>query len=188
MVLRAWVQIMGLLEHIDDYKAIETSPVYFGLQQIRWSPTLIADSADEAFGRLFVLPASPDSPGSHYNDPLFTWKYEVAPAGFGFVAGDGLGAQYNGDIIVGGSRDFLLGGHLFRFKLTDDRMDLDLSGDPQLAGRRAENNDKWDIIGSESLLFGKGFGITTDIQTVPNGHLYVVSLTQGAIYEIFRRP
>ncbi len=31
-----WVQIMGLLERIADYKGIETSPQYFGLQQIRW--------------------------------------------------------------------------------------------------------------------------------------------------------
>ncbi|HXN21286.1 MAG TPA: PQQ-dependent sugar dehydrogenase [Candidatus Dormibacteraeota bacterium] len=177
-----WTQIMGLINHIEDYKAIETSPQYFGLQQIRWLPTLIADSADDALGRLFMLP------GAFYNDPLFTWKYAVDPAGLGFIEGDGLGAQFNGDMIIGGARDFLLGGHLFRFKLTDDRMDLDLSGDSQLAGRRAENNDKWDITGSESLLFGRGFGITTDIVTAPNGHLCVVSLTNGAVYEIFRRP
>lgn len=177
-----WTQVMGLLAHVDDYKAIETSPQYFGLQQIRWSPTLIADSPEEALGRLFMLP------GAFYNDPLFTWKYEVAPAGLGFVEGDGLGAEFNGDMIIGDARDFLLGGHLFRFKLTDDRMDLDLSGDSRLADRRAENNDKWDITGSESLLFGKGFGITTDIVTGPNGHLFVLSLTNGAVYEISRRP
>lgn len=46
-------------------------------------------------------------------------------------------------------------------------------------------SDKWDITGSENLLFGKGFGITTDIQTGPNGHLFVVSLSKGAIFEIF---
>ena len=31
-----------------------------------------------------------------------------------------------------------------------------------------------------------GFGIGTDIQTAPNGNLFVVSLSNGAIYEIFR--
>jgi len=36
------------------------------------------------------------------------------------------------------------------------------------------------------LLFGAGFGVGTDIQTGPNGNLYVVSLTNGAIYESFR--
>jgi hypothetical protein len=30
-------------------------------------------------------------------------------------------------------------------------------------------------------------GVTTDVETGPNGNLFVVSLTDGAIYEIFRR-
>jgi len=42
--------------------------------------------------------------------------------------------------------------------------------------------------GSRGLehLFGQDFGLGTDIQTGPNGNLFVVSLTNGAIYEIFR--
>ena len=40
---------------------------------------------------------------------------------------------------------------------------------------------------SETLLFGRNFGVGTDIHTGPDGHLYVVSLTHGAIYEIHRR-
>lgn len=40
---------------------------------------------------------------------------------------------------------------------------------------------------SESLLIGRDFGIGTDIETGPNGNLYVVSLSNGAVYEIFRR-
>ena len=178
-----WVQIMGRLDHIADYKAIETSPVYFGLQQIRWPPTLIADSPEEALDRLFKLP------GSQYADPLLTWKFEVAPAGLGFIEGSGLGPEFDGDMIIGGARNFLFDGHLYRFKLTPDRMDLDLSADLELNDSRViEDIDKWDITGSENFLFGKGFGITTDILTGPNGNLFVVSLTNGAVYEIFRRP
>jgi glucose/arabinose dehydrogenase len=175
-----WVQVMGLLDRITDYKAIETSPQYFGLQQNRWPPTLIADTPGEALSRLFVLP------GARYTDPLLTWKFEVAPAGLGFVVGDELGEEFEGDLIVGGARDFLLGGHLFRLKLSNDRLDLVFS-DPQLRDRVADNLDKWDITESESLLFGRGFGITTDIQTGPNGHLFVSSLTNGAVYEILRK-
>jgi uncharacterized repeat protein (TIGR01451 family) len=177
-----WSQIMGGLDHIADYKAIETSPVYFGLQQIRWPPTLIADSPQEALDRLFMLP------GAFYSDPLLSWKFEVAPASFGFVIGQGLGPEYDGSMIVGGARNFLLDGHLFRLKLTEDRMDLDLSDDPRLADRVVPDIDKWDLTGSESLLFGRGFGITTDIQTGPNGHLFVVSLSKGTVYEILQRP
>ncbi len=174
-----WIRIMGLLDFVADYKAIETSPVYFGLQQIRWPPTLIANSPEEARDALFMLP------GARYTDPLLTWKFEVAPAGFGFVVGQGLGTEFDGNLIVGGARNFLLDGHLFRLKLSPDRLDLAFD-DPVLFDRRADDFDKWDITESESLLFGKGFGITSDIRTGPNGNLFVVGLEKGAVYEISR--
>ena len=115
-----WVQIMGPPERIAQYKAIETSPdndpclgtPYFGLQQLRWSPELIADSAGEAMSRLFVLP------GSDYSAPEFSWKFEVSPGAIGFVRGRGLGPQYENDLFMGGARSFLQGGHLFHFNLT----------------------------------------------------------------------
>ena len=37
------------------------------------------------------------------------------------------------------------------------------------------------------MLVGRDFGVVTDIETGPNGKLFVVSLDQGAIYEIGRR-
>jgi glucose/arabinose dehydrogenase len=175
-----WIQVMGRLERIADFKNIETSPQYFGLQQIRWPPTRIADSPEEALRRLFVLP------GSRYTDPLLTWKFEVAPAGFGFIRGEALGEELDGDAIIGGATPLLFDGHLFRLKFNESRTDLVFS-DPRLEDRVADNLDKWDITESESLLFGKGFGITTDIRTAPNGNLFVVSLSKGAVFEIFRR-
>jgi hypothetical protein len=60
--------------------------------------------------------------------------------------------------------------------------------DPRLEDRVADNNNKFDITESESLLIGTDFGIGTDVETGPNGNLFVVSLSKGAIYEIFRRP
>jgi len=53
--------------------------------------------------------------------------------------------------------------------------------------RVADNNHKFDITESESLPIGTNFGVVTDIETGPNGNLFLVSLDQGAIYEIFRR-
>jgi hypothetical protein len=61
------------------------------------------------------------------------------------------------------------------------------TSDPRLEDRVGDNLDKFDITESESLLFGTNFGIGTDIHTGPNGNLFVVSLSNGAIYEIFRR-
>jgi aldose sugar dehydrogenase len=183
-----WVQIMGPVDRIQEYKAIETSSdtdpflgnVYFGLQQVRWPPTLIADSSEEALDRLFMLP------GAHYADPAFSWKFVVEPGGMGFVRSRTLGPQYEGDLLLGGARDFLEGGHLFRLKLTGNRRQIAVD-DPRLEDRVADNEHKWDITESESLLFGRNFGVVTDVQTGPNGNLFIVSLSHGAVYEIFRQ-
>jgi len=318
-----WVQIMGPLARLGEFKAIETSAQFSGLQQIRWSPTNIADSVEELLPRLFwvfdggdeflaaligsqeVPPVTTDAravvdvvlnpdntlsyvlralgpitnatqahihlgargqngpiavflyglttgenfqpgdiiatgtlsnanviarpgfaptisnlvqrirqgrayanlhtiqnpagevrgqmlvtdraPVSHYSDPEFSWKFEVAPAGVGFIRGRALGPQFENDMIVGAARDFLQGGTLFRMQLTGNRKKIAVD-DPRLEDRVADNLDKFEITESESLLFGTGFGIGTDIQTGPNGNLFVVSLSHGAVYEIFRDP
>ena len=175
-----WIQIMGPVSRIEQFREIETSTQYMGLQQIRWSPENIATTKDEALSRLYMLP------GAVYVDPEFAWKYEVSPGGIGFIDGQGLGPQYNGDLIMGGARDFLEGGHLFHFNLTGNRMKIGVD-DPRLDDRVADNPDKWTITESESLLFGKNFGVSTDIKTSPEGTLYVVSLSLGSVYEIHRR-
>src|SRR5918994_7168537 len=115
-----WIQIMGPPERIAQYKAIETTvtpnppdpfaATYFGLQQVRWPPTLIADTPEEALSRLFMLP------GAHYSDPEFSWKFEVAPAGVGFLRGRALGPQYEHDLFVGAARLTLEGGQLWRLQ------------------------------------------------------------------------
>jgi glucose/arabinose dehydrogenase len=175
-----WVQIMGPASRIAQFKAIETGPPpFFGLQQNRWPPTNIADTPQEAMSRLFVIP------GSHYSDPEFSWKFAVAPAGIGFLSSRALGSQYRNDLFVGAARTNLEGGYLFRFKLTGNRRKIAVD-DPRLQDRVADNNAKFDITESESLLFGRNFGIGTDIQTGPNGNLFVVSLSNGAVYEVFR--
>jgi glucose/arabinose dehydrogenase len=175
-----WIQIAGPVERIDQFKEIETTFGGQSLQQNRWPPTNIADSPEEALSRLFMLP------GSQYSDPEFSWKFEVAPAGIGFVDGRGLGAQFEGDLFMGAARTALEGGHLFHFNLTGNRRAIGVN-DPRLEDRVADNRDKFEITESESLLIGRNFGIGTDIETAPNGNLFVVSLTDGAVYEIFQK-
>ena len=175
-----WVQIMGPVDRIAQYKEIETSPQFFGLQQVRWPPTNIADSPAEALASLFVLP------GSRYKAPEFSWKFEVAPGGIGFIVGSALGRQYANDLIMGGARPFLRGGHLFHFNLTGNRRKVAVD-DPRLEDRVADNLGKFEITESESLLFGENFGTVTDIRTGPNGNLFLVSIDHGNVYEIHRR-
>jgi uncharacterized protein (TIGR03118 family) len=193
-----WIQIIGPAGRVPDYKQIESSltplqgnlpvagnvpfsaidPTTFipALQQVRWPPTLIADSTDEARARLFVLP------GSHYEDPEFSWKWAVAPAAIGF-AGTGLGPQHAGNLFVGGSRTFLDEGYLFEFKFDSARRHFAFS-DAKLQGGVDENDYKFDEGLSENLVAGKNFGIVTNIVTGPDGSLYVTSLSNGKVYMI----
>ena len=181
-----WVQIMGPVGRIQQFKQIEqTLPPSGGipgatLQQIRWPADRIADSPEEALARLHVLP------GSHYSEPEFSWKFATPPAGIGFLSSSALGPQYRNDLFAGAATPLTMGGYLFRFNLTGNRRKIAVD-DPRLEDRVADNNAKHDITESESLLFGTNFGVGTDVETGPNGNLYVVSLTQGAVYEIFRR-
>jgi hypothetical protein len=185
-----WIQIMGPVARIDQFKLIETTMFGGNLQQLRWPPTNIADTPEQALSRLFVLP------GSDYSDPEFSWKFEVAPASVGFMDGGGIGPQYDGDLFVGAARPFLAGGFLWHFNLAGNRQKIAVD-DPRLEDRVADNLDKPSptdpaanaraLVESESLLFGRDFGVATDIKTGPNGNLFVVSLSNGAIYEIFRR-
>jgi len=36
----------------------------------------------------------------------------------------------------------------------------------------------------DEIIFGTGFGCVTDIETGPDGFLYVVSISEGQIYRI----
>ncbi len=88
-----WVQIMGPVSRVEEYKQIEVSVGFgangpAGLQQMRFLPTSIADTPEDARDRLFRLP------GSHLIDPEFSWKQVVPPAALGFIDGEGLGTQY----------------------------------------------------------------------------------------------
>jgi glucose/arabinose dehydrogenase len=179
-----WIQIIGPLSRLAEYRAIETTSLHHedfpNLQQFRWGPENIAATPAEALSRLFVLP------GSQYSDPEFSWKHVLAPAAIGFLSTRALGPQYQGDLFVGFSTTDTEAGPLFRFNLTGNRRKIGVD-DPRLEDRVADNVTFHEITESESLRFGTGFGIVTDIETGPNGNLFVVSLDQGRIYEIRRR-
>jgi uncharacterized protein (TIGR03118 family) len=193
-----WIQIMGPVDRISEYRDIESSftplqgnlPVAGNLpfsaidpatfipsqQQLRWPPNLIADSPQRALDRLFELPHS------HYDDPEFAWRWAVAPAAIGF-AGSGLGPQHDGNLWVGAFRTFLAGGYLFEFRFGHRRKHFAFS-DPALKDRVDDNDYKFDEGESTSLIAGKNFGIGTNIVTGPDGALYVVSLSNGTVYRI----
>lgn len=174
-----WIQSMGPLYRLAEFKQIETTPPPGSLQQIRWPPSLIADSGIEARARMV------DVPGSHFGEPQFSWKYAVPPAGMGFLSDESLGDEYEGDLFVGAALPVAAGGYLVRFKLTPTRSRVAWD-DPRLADLVADNSAKHDMTESESILFGSNFGTGTDVHTGPRGNLFVVSASHGAVYEIYR--
>ena len=84
-------------------------------------------------------------PGAHYCDPELSWVYEVGPAAIGFLDGKGLGDDYKNDLFMGGSRNFLEGGHLFRFDLTRAGR-ASRSATRGLNDLVADNVGKWNIV------------------------------------------
>src|SRR5262249_4492223 len=194
-----WVQSSAPLFNTDgsldsvalaEFKAIELRLSPNGPQQIRWPSANIADTPEEALNRLVMFP------GAVYNAPVFSVRAEFPPAALSFFTSSALGSQYANALFEGGARDLATSGGqemrdcaLLVFQPTGDRTGLDFGGDPNV--RTTDNvflnNRDFDLMGDTSFLFGEGFGIGTDIVTGPNGDLFVVSETKGAVYEIFRK-
>jgi glucose/arabinose dehydrogenase len=182
-----WIQLAGPLSRLTQFKTIETTQFGRALQQVRYPPTRVAYAAPLALSRMFSVP------GAVYVDPDFSWKYEIGPAGTAFVHGTALGPEYDGTLWIGSARSFAqvggTGGSLYRFRMTNDRLHVDVSADPRLVDRVADNlfrPQKFEGTESETILIGTGFGTTPDIEQGPDGNLYVVSVTDGAIYRISR--
>ena len=179
-----WVQMMGPLSRVPDFKAIEIAAGFgangpAGLQQMRFPATSIADTPAEAKDRLF------DVPGSRLRDPEFSWKQVVPPAGLGFIDGKGLGREYDGDLIVGSAvARPANAGNLYRFRLNHKRTALAFT-DPNLKDKVADNIAIDDFATEgEEILFGRDFGIVTHIETGADGALYLVSPSDGSIRKI----
>jgi len=178
-----WIQLAGPQNGFFDFKDIEVNEFGRALQQVRFPPTRLANDPGDARDHLFMLP------GAKYSDPRLSWKYESGPAGTTFVQGSALGAEHEGTLWIGSSRAFSqvggTGGSLYRLTLSRNRKNVNVS-DPRLAERVADNLTKFDPTESETLLIGTGFGTTPSIEQGPDGNLYVVSITDGAIYRISR--
>jgi aldose sugar dehydrogenase len=108
----------------------------------------------------------------NYSDPEFVWKVTVAPTALKFLNSTKLGTQYENTIFVGDVKT----GNLYNFKLDSDRKQLLL--EPPLNDRVADTPDE-----VQSVVFGQGFGVITDIQVGPDGYLYILGIN-GSIYRV----
>ena len=122
-----------------------------------------ASSADEIKALVFL------SPNSNYSDPEISWLEPTAVTDIEFINSTSLGPDYTNNILVGDNNN----GNLYFFKLNDQRNGLEIQ-DAVIDSEEELNN----------YVLGTGFGSITDIQTGPDGDIYVVSLESGSIYKI----
>ena len=108
-----------------------------------------------------------------YNPPQFTWEHTIGPTALKFLNSSKLGKQYENDMFVAD----VIFGNIYHFKLNKQRDGLLLSG--PLADKIANNADETFI-----PWFASGFGAITDLQVGPDGYIYILSHTGGAIYRI----
>jgi len=106
--------------------------------------------------------------GSRYSDPEFSWHAPIGVTAIEFINSEKYGTEYQNDVLVGDS----INGNIYHFELNDDR-DGFVFSDPLLEDLVADDPKE-----VESLIFGKNFGIITDIKTGPDGYLYLVSMVQ----------
>jgi aldose sugar dehydrogenase len=123
------------------------------------------------------------APGAVYRDPEFSWVATVAPTSLAFADGPILGCGLMGDLLVADNNC----GQLYRFRLDAARDHL-VFVSSFLQDRVADNGGATCVAEQGEILFGGGFGVVTDLEPGPDGRLYVVSLSGGAIYRIGPRP
>jgi aldose sugar dehydrogenase len=108
-----------------------------------------------------------------YRDPEFVSKQTIGPTALKFLNSNKLGDQYQDTIFMGDVNT----GNLYNFKLNQDRTGLMLTG--PLADKTADVHEELD-----SVIFGQGFGVITDIKDNPyDGFLYILGY-DGSIYKI----
>jgi aldose sugar dehydrogenase len=125
------------------------------------------DPEDDDVSDLFSLPRA------QYADPKFSWFEAIGVTAIAFLNSAELGAEYENNAFVG---DYVFG-NLYRFELNNLRNGFVLSGG--VADRVADNSNE-----RNDAVLGSDFGAITDLKVGPDGLLYVVSISDGAIYVV----
>jgi glucose/arabinose dehydrogenase len=111
--------------------------------------------------------------GSHYRDPAFSWRSAQGITDIEFFNSTIFGEEYSNNIFVGDINN----GNLYYFRVNEarDGISTDSAGLTDLV---ADDDNEL-----EEVTFGSGFNGITDIETGPDGYLYVLSFG-GSLYRI----
>jgi aldose sugar dehydrogenase len=119
-------------------------------------------------------------PNSHYSDPVFSWNPSLGITDIEFLSSSKFGPKYTNNIFVGD----ITNGNLYFFEVNKTRTGLTFDNPDIQEDLMVDNEEQL-----ESITLGTGFGGITDIQTGPDGFLYVLTFDQesdgeGKIYKI----
>jgi aldose sugar dehydrogenase len=117
--------------------------------------------------------------GAKYQDPIFSWYTPVGVTDIEFLNSTRLGEKYRGNIFVGDINN----GNLYFFEVNRDRTGIKFQ-DPRLFDLVADPVKEGDDSELSSLILGEGFRRITDIETGPDGMLYILTYEDGKIYRI----
>jgi aldose sugar dehydrogenase len=107
----------------------------------------------------------------HYSDPELSWNLSRGVTSLKFLDTDGLGKQYENDLLVGDAY-----GNIYHFNLNENRTQLKLS---EALSDKIANND----FETKDFIFAQGLDTITDMKVGPDGFLYVLSYS-GKIFKI----
>ena len=120
-------------------------------------------------------------PGSKYYDPIFSWIESFGITDIEFFNSESLGQKYANNIFAGD----ITQGNLYFFEVNQDRNGLQFN--PQSQSGLSDLVADTDEEGS-SVTLGTGFLGITDIETGPDGLLYVLThdreIGEGNLYKI----
>ena len=128
-------------------------------------------------------------PNSKYADPVFSWFPSLGITDIEFLNSTKLGDKYTNNIFVGDIGD-LTEGNLYYFEVNKDRTGIKFDSKYQagLSDLIADNEEEL-----SATVLGTAFGGITDIETGPDGFLYILTLDraadgEGKIYRLTEIP
>ena len=115
-----------------------------------------------------------------YSNPKFSWEKPIGITGLDF-ADSKMFEKYENWLFVADYH-----GNIYKFRLNEERNDLIFESE-HLKDKVVNimENSSGESESMEEILFGKNFGLVSDIEFGPDGGLYVVSLLDGTIYRIY---
>jgi glucose/arabinose dehydrogenase len=121
-------------------------------------------------------------PGSHYSNPVFSFAPSLGLTDIEFLNSSMLGDRYENNIFVGDINH----GNLYFFELNGTRNGLNFDPAIQSGLEDLIANEEEEL---DELALGTGFAGITDIETGPDGLLYILTFDQesdgeGRIYRI----